>query len=98
MADTVSRDSDSEAIEVPSTLHISEVMAEALLQLVELEALDHRVAGYMAVLNSSDYVLARCCVPLHLMPISPDPSNRELSKRQWEIQMQTWRRDLRAIP
>ena len=82
--------------------HVGEVMAETLLQEIDgniqhTSRVEHRLAGYMAVLRSDDYVYVRCCVPLELMQYSPDPIDMQISKRSWEAQMQTWRRTLKRV-
>lgn len=87
-------------------MHIAETMVEALLsdwddQLLIWEARwdhrkDKRMAGYLSVLRSDDYVYVRCAVPTSPSLVGPDPTGRTLSKRGWEWVMQEWRKALKA--
>ena len=59
-----------------------------------------RVAGHSAILRSPEYYTS-----YHLwlrglishMPPPPNPFDLSVSKRQWELRMQAWRRSLRAL-
>ena len=56
----------------------------------------HRAAGVGAVKRSADYIRATAD-PLVPRPKTPDPTDRKLSKRTWERNVQQWRMDLKAL-
>ena len=77
--------------------HPGESMAESLLREAEEEftarerRLEHRYAGFVAVLRSDDYVYVRSSLPIAAMPKAPIPSDDKVRKRTWEKQMGSWR-------
>jgi hypothetical protein len=54
----------------------------------------HRLGGYMAVLQSADYMFVLSC---GAAGSEPDPTDRAVSKRAWEESMKAWRRELAAL-
>ena len=56
----------------------------------------HRAAGVAAVKRSADYISATAD-PHVARPMTPDPTDRRLSKRAWERGVQQWRMDLKTV-
>ena len=56
-----------------------------------------REAGVYHVKLTADYQRVQHELFSHLRPATPDPTDRSLSKRTWERDMQAWREALRAI-
>ena len=82
---------------------IGTTIAEGLLQevdeAIEVERrLEHRVAGYFAVLIGNDYLYVRSCTKPDDMPVPPCPDHvSKTSKRTWEASIKTWRRELKQM-
>ena len=56
----------------------------------------HRAAGVAAVKRGADYISATAD-PHVARPMTPDPTDRRLSKRAWERGVQQWRMDLKTV-
>ena len=59
-----------------------------------------RTNGYIAVKRSPEYSVVYCLWQEALigsMPPEPDPADLTVSKRSWELSVQTWRSELKRI-
>ena len=59
-----------------------------------------RISGYLAILRTPEYHAVHGLWSRGLlqgMPQSPDPFDLTVSKRQWEVGVQTWRSELQRI-
>ena len=56
----------------------------------------HREAGVEAVKRSAEYITA-AANPHVPRPMTPDPTDRRLSKRAWERGVQQWRENLKTV-
>ena len=59
-----------------------------------------RISGHLAILGTPEYhavygLWSRGVIPG--MPLSPDPFDLTVSKRQWEVGVQTWRSELQRL-